>query len=96
MMGGFSEEDRIRNGEVVAELEKISWRQKSWALWLVEEYNYISFLSVANSHWRNNAIEMLHIEGLVLWDHFEIKACVVHCYEDYLQNNLLVGLNLMV
>lgn len=42
------------------------------------------FSSGINSHRRNNSIEMLHYEGHVIVDHFDIKNHVVYHYETLL------------
>ncbi|KAF5459688.1 hypothetical protein F2P56_019612 [Juglans regia] len=89
--GTLSEDEKVRKMVVVAELEKItlmeeiSWRQKSRALWLKTGDRCTKFFhGVANSHRRNNAIEVLHSEGKALTDSIEIKNHIVHSYDKLL------------
>lgn len=63
----ISEQALLRKKEVLIDLErvllmkKISWRQKSRALWLKEgDKSTKSFHKMANSHRCCNAIELLH------------------------------------
>ncbi|KAG6706733.1 hypothetical protein I3842_07G236000 [Carya illinoinensis] len=89
-------EDRTRRLVVLAELEKITlmeeitWRQKSRALWLKEGDRSTKFFHrVANSHRRNNAIEVLHEEGRIISGRDEIKNHVVHSFEKLLTEQYL-------
>lgn len=68
----LSENEKFRKSQVVTELERvtlmeeISRRQKSRALWLKEGDRCTKFFHrVANSHRRNNAIDILLVDGAV-------------------------------
>ena len=44
--------------------EELSWRQKSWALWLKEgDLNTMFFHRLANSHRCNNTVAAMMVEG---------------------------------
>ncbi|KAF5459634.1 hypothetical protein F2P56_019568, partial [Juglans regia] len=79
----LSEEEQLQRTVLVADLERIilqeemSWRQKSRALWLREGDRSTKFFhSIANSHRRNNNIEVLKIEGMECRDEEVIKEHV--------------------
>lgn len=84
-MGSPFAED-FRKSFITLELEKmrlmgeISWRQKSWALWLKEGNQCTEFFhQVGDSHWRrNNALEMLQVNGHVVTDRDVIKSHMVN------------------
>ncbi|XP_042969089.1 uncharacterized protein LOC122301772 [Carya illinoinensis] len=83
--------DRARKLTVVTELEKVTtmeeimWRQKSRALWLKEWDRSTKFFHrIANSHRRNNVIEVLHTDGRVLLGRDVIKERIVQFYEKLL------------
>lgn len=54
--------------ERVIVMEEISWRQKSRPIWSKEGDECTKF-----SNERNNAIELIEFDGVILLDHFEIK-----------------------
>lgn len=70
----LSDEETLRKIIIASELERvivieeISWRQKSKPLWSKEGDECTKF-----SHKRNNAIELIEVDGVILSDHFEIK-----------------------
>ncbi|XP_042952212.1 uncharacterized protein LOC122289294 [Carya illinoinensis] len=87
----LSTEDTTRRMIVTTELEKISlmeeisWRQTSRALWLKEGDRSTKFFHrVANSHRRNNAIEVIHDEGRVISGRDAINDHIVHFYDKLL------------
>lgn len=58
--------------ESISLMEKNSWRQKSRALWFKEWDKCTKFIhQLANSHQRNNAIEVLH-EGDITYSNQEV------------------------
>ena len=66
----LSEDENFQKERIRAKLERnalmeeISWRLKSWALWLREgDKNTRVFHCLANSHRRNNSITTLLIMG---------------------------------
>lgn len=93
MLRGILEEDRLRKGEVVVELKKIleeiSWKQKSWALWLKECNKCAKFCHcMMNPHNRDNEIEVLQSGDSILLDPLNIKNHIINFYgklfrEDY-------------
>jgi len=63
-------EEKMKKVEIVSELEistlmeEVSWRQKSWVLWLREGDKCMKFFHVmANSNRRRNTISSLLIDG---------------------------------
>jgi hypothetical protein len=78
------DEEKLRKILVISELEnallmgEISWRQNSRAFWLKEGDKCTKFFPwVANSNRRNNAIEVLAVDGPVSFDQSIIRAHVV-------------------
>lgn len=68
--------------EKITLMEEISWQQKSRTLWLKEGDKCTKFFhKVANSHRRNNAIEILVLEGNGLSRRQNIKDQIVLFYE---------------
>ncbi|KAF5472901.1 hypothetical protein F2P56_009564 [Juglans regia] len=87
----LSEEEQLQRTVLVVNLERIilqeemSWRQKSRALWLREGDRSTKFFhSIANSHRRNNNIEVLKIEGMECRDEEVIKYHVTDVFEKLL------------
>jgi hypothetical protein len=69
-LASLSDEERIRREdckielEKVAQLEEVSWRQKSRVLWLKEGDNNTKFFhKMANSHRRYNYMERVEVDG---------------------------------
>lgn len=65
-------------------MEDVSWIQKLRAPWLKKgggDKCPKCFHLVANSHWRNNAIEVIQVDGNVLLEAFEIKGHMCLFYE---------------
>ncbi|KAG6684031.1 hypothetical protein I3842_12G042400 [Carya illinoinensis] len=96
-------EEFSRKPELVSELERIlsleeiSWCQKSRALWLKEEDRSTKFFhSVANSHRRNNTIEMMKINGRDWIKALVIREHVVSIFENLFQNERDGGQQWMV
>ncbi len=73
-----SQKDRIITDlEKNALLEEISWRQKSWALWLRErDKNTRFFQRLANSNRRHNSIATLLIDGELSSEPEAISDCI--------------------
>jgi len=87
-LSGLSQEDqtcRIQiKGEIahLASLEEISWRQKSWLLFVKEGDNNTHFFHrVANSHRRTNHIRGIEVDGILYEDEEEVRSKVVHFYQ---------------
>ncbi|KAF5456158.1 hypothetical protein F2P56_025667 [Juglans regia] len=88
---GDSEGSLSRKNEVKIELgrvllrEEISWRQKLRVLWLEEGDKCTSFFhKIANSHRRNNAIEILRTGNNLLSSPAEIQEHVVQFFSSLL------------
>uniref|UniRef100_A0A2N9HPF7 Endonuclease/exonuclease/phosphatase domain-containing protein n=1 Tax=Fagus sylvatica TaxID=28930 RepID=A0A2N9HPF7_FAGSY len=72
--------------ERVAQLEEVSWRQKSRSLWLKEGDNNTKFFhKMANSHRRYNYMDKVEVDGEVFEEESEIREKVVHFYESLYQ-----------
>jgi exonuclease III len=91
---GLDEEDKRKKASLSMELERlllceeISWRQKSRALWLKEgDKNTKFFHRVANSNRRVNSIDSLSINGVVSYNHDEIKDHMVQFYSTLFTEN---------
>ena len=84
----LSEEEKAMRkgckGEIskVMDLEEVSWRQKSCALWLQEGDENTKFLHrLANSHHRNNFIGSLSIEENTITDPKGVQEGIVQFYQ---------------
>ena len=93
-LASLSDEERIRREdckielEKVAQLEEVSWRQKSRVLWLKEGDNNTKFFhKMANSHRRYNYMERVEVDGVVYEDDSVIRAKVVQFYKFLYQEN---------
>jgi hypothetical protein len=74
--------------EKVAQLEEVSWRQKSRVLWLQEGDNNTKFFhKMVNSHLRYNYMERVEVDGVVYEDNSVIRAKVVQFYESLYQEH---------
>jgi hypothetical protein len=74
--------------ESVAQLEEVSWRQKSRSLWLKEGDNNTKFFhKMANSHRRYNYMDKVEVDGVVFEESSEIREKVVHFYESLYQES---------
>uniref|UniRef100_A0A2N9I5R6 Reverse transcriptase domain-containing protein n=1 Tax=Fagus sylvatica TaxID=28930 RepID=A0A2N9I5R6_FAGSY len=74
--------------ENVAQLEEVSWRQKSRTLWLKEGDNNTKFFhKMANSHRRYNYMDKVVVDGVVYEEESEIREKVVHFYESLYQES---------
>ncbi|KAF5469056.1 hypothetical protein F2P56_013156 [Juglans regia] len=87
----LTEEEQAQKILLVADLKRIilqeemSWRQKSRALWLKEGDRSTRFFhSIANSHRRNNNIEVLKIERVECREEEAIKDHEVDFFEKIL------------
>ncbi|KAF5480849.1 hypothetical protein F2P56_001560 [Juglans regia] len=94
VQGLFSEEDRTRKLWVVFDLEnlalmeEISWRQKWRVLWLKEGDRCTKiFHQMTNSHRRYNVIEFLRDGDRLIKDQEDVKAHIVHYYEQLFSEN---------
>uniref|UniRef100_A0A2N9FE24 Reverse transcriptase domain-containing protein n=1 Tax=Fagus sylvatica TaxID=28930 RepID=A0A2N9FE24_FAGSY len=83
----LSEDENFQKERIRAELERnalmeeISWRLKSWALWLREgDKNTRFFHCLANSHRRNNSITTLLINGELSSEPDVISDCITQFY----------------
>ena len=66
-------------------LEKMSWRQKSWELWLKEgDRNTFFFHIMVNSHRRRNFMGKIKIEGRWVKEESEIRKGVVNTFQSLL------------
>ena len=90
----LSLEDRLQRdvlkGEVdsLAHLEEVSWRQKSYVLWLQEGDNNTKFFhKMANSHRRRNQIKCIEVEGIRYEEESDIRDQVVQFYSTLYQEN---------
>jgi tRNA nucleotidyltransferase/poly(A) polymerase len=79
----ISADEKIQKERIVVELEwnalldEISWRQKSWALWLQEgDKNTKFFHRLANSNRRHNSIFTLLINGELSSESNAIADCI--------------------
>ena len=79
----LSEDENLQKERIRAELERnalmeeISWRLKSWGLWLREgDKNTRFFHCIANSHRRNNSITTLLINGELSLKSDVISNCI--------------------
>ena len=91
-LASLSNEERVRREgcklelEKVAQLEEVSWRQKSRVLWVKEGDNNTKFFhKMANSHRRYNNMERVVVDGVVYEDDSVIRAKVVQFYESLYQ-----------
>ncbi|KAG2686131.1 hypothetical protein I3843_10G155200 [Carya illinoinensis] len=67
----------------------MSWRKKSRALWLREgDWSTSFFHRIANSHRRNNNIEMLKVDGVECRDEQVIHNRVLDFYENLLKEQV--------
>ena len=89
----LDEERNSRDGcklelEKVAQLEEVSWRQKSRVLWLQEGDNNTKFFhKMVNSHRHYNYMERVEVDGVVYEDNSVIRAKVVQFYESLYQEH---------
>uniref|UniRef100_A0A2N9ED53 Reverse transcriptase domain-containing protein n=1 Tax=Fagus sylvatica TaxID=28930 RepID=A0A2N9ED53_FAGSY len=84
------EDEKIQKERIVVELEwnalldEISWRQKSWALWLQEgDKNTKFFHCLANSNRRHNSIFTLLINGELSSESDAIADCITQFYQTF-------------
>ena len=84
---GLSNEDQIRclqlkaDIEQLASLEKISWRQKSHALYVKEGDNNTHFFQrLANSHRNANQIKRIEVDGVLYEDETDVRSQLVLFY----------------
>ncbi|RVW41530.1 hypothetical protein CK203_068262 [Vitis vinifera] len=89
----FVEEREIRRGVVEdfkywADLEEISWRQKSRELWLQEgDKNTSFFHKVANARRRRNFLAKLRVNGVLLTEEVDIKERVAIAFQSILSDS---------
>ena len=83
--------DKTRKTEIKANIEflaseKISWRQKSKALFLKEgDYNTRFFHRLANSHKRANTLRGVEVDGIMYEAELDIQDQVVSFYKSLYQ-----------
>ena len=66
----------------MASLEKISWRQKSRALYVKEGNNNIRFFHrLANSHRNANQIKRIEVDGVLYEDEYDVCSQLVLFYQ---------------
>lgn len=71
----------IRELDHLNDMEEVSWRQKSRALWLKEGYRYTKFFHhVANSNRKSNSISLLEVDGEVVEFPVDISSTIVSIY----------------
>ena len=87
-LSGLSQEDQTHRIQIkgkiahLASLEEISWRQKSWMLFVKEEDNNTHFFHrVANSHRKTSHIRGIKEDGVLYEDEEEVRLKVVHFYQ---------------
>ena len=85
---GLSNEDQIcrlqlkADIEQLASLEKISWRQKSHALYVKEgDNNTRFFYRLANSHRNANQIKRIEVDGVLYEDESDVRSQLVLFYQ---------------
>ena len=85
---GLSNEDESRRlqlkGDIehLASLEEISWRQKSWALFVKEGDNNTRFFHrLANSHRNANQIKRIEVDGVLYEDELDVRSQIVLFYQ---------------
>ena len=84
---GLSNEDQIRclqlkaDIEQLASLEKISWRQKSLALYVKEGDNNTRFFhKLTNSHRNASQIKRIEVDGVLYEDETDVRSQLVLFY----------------
>ena len=84
---GLSNEDQIRrlqlkaDIEQLASLEKISWRQKSHALYVKERDNNTRFFhKLTNSHRNASQIKRIEVDGVLYEDETDVRSQLVLFY----------------
>ena len=66
----------------MASLEEISWRQKSWALYVKKGDNNTRFFHrLANSHRNANQIKRIEVDGVLFEDEMEVRSQLVLFYQ---------------
>ena len=78
---GLSNEEQIHRLQLIghieqlASLEEISWRQKSWALFVKEGDNTTRFFHrLANSHRNANQIKRIEVDGVLYKDESDVRS----------------------
>ena len=84
---GLSNGEQIRriqlkgDREQLASLEEISWKQKSWALYVKEGDNNTRFFHrLENSHRNANQIKRIEVDGVLYEDDFDVRSQLVLFY----------------
>ena len=97
----LGDEDRMKKAKALSELERyifmeeVSWRQKSWALWLREEDKCMKFSHKVANFNQKNSIDSLLIDGTLSTNRVEISEHLSSLIKSSIPSNLAGGLSWM-